>query len=88
MKGNRNATEYSDILDVSLISTFCQQFGEGPFLFQHDNANISLQKWFVDISVEELDLPAHSPDLNPIEHLLGSIGTLTASQAYSPTISA
>jgi hypothetical protein len=26
----------------------------------------SIEKWFVDIGVEELDCPAQSPDLNPI----------------------
>ena len=39
-----------------------QQFGEGPFLFQHDNAPVhkakSIQKWFVEIGVEELDWPS------------------------------
>ena len=29
----------------------------------------SIQKWFVEIGVEELDRPAQRPDLNPIEHL-------------------
>ena len=42
-------------------------------LFQHDNAFVqkarSIQKWFVEISVEELDWPAQSPDLISIEHL-------------------
>jgi hypothetical protein len=31
----------------------------------------SIQKWLVEIGMEELDLPAQSPDLNPIEHLFG-----------------
>jgi hypothetical protein len=56
-----------------VLPTWWEQFGQGPFLFQQDNAPMqkakSIQKWLVEISVEELDWPTQSPDLIPIEHL-------------------
>ena len=90
MKGNLNATAYNYVLDYFVLPTLWQQFGEGPFLFQHDNAPVhkarSIQKWLVEIGVEELYWPAQSPNLNPIETPLGGIGTPTSSQAKSPNI--
>ena len=55
-----------------MLPTLWQQLEEGPFLFQHDNDLMhearSIQKWFVEIGVEELDWPTQSPNLNP-KHL-------------------
>ena len=66
------APAYNDILDNSVLLTLWQQYGEGPFLFQHDNASMhkarSIQKLFVEIGVEKLHWPAQNPDRNPIEH--------------------
>ena len=65
---------------------------EGPFLFQHDNAPVhkarSIQKWFVEIGVEELDWSAQSPDLNPIEHRRDELERQLRARPLSPNISA
>ena len=73
-----------------MLPTLWQQFGEGPFLFQHDNAPVhkarSIQKWFVEIGVEELDWPAQrSHDLNLIEHLWDELECRLRARPNLPT---
>jgi hypothetical protein len=60
-----------------------QLFGEGPFLFQHDNSIMhksrSIRKWFVEIGVEELDWPATSAQELHLElHEMGFHGQAAA----------
>ena len=72
-----------------MLPTLWQQFGEGPFLFQHDNAPMhkarSIQKWFFEIGVEELDCPAQISDLNPIEHLWDEMECRLQARPNHPT---
>jgi len=73
VRGTLNASAYQEILDNLMHLTWWKQFGDGPFLFQHDCASVhkarSIKTWMSQFGVEELDRPAQSPDLNPIEHL-------------------
>lgn len=56
-----------------MLPTLWQQFGEGPFQFQHDNASCHkagvVAELFPDNNIDELEWSAQSPDLNPNEHL-------------------
>ena len=44
-----------------------------------------IQKWFVGISVEELDWPAQSPDLKSIDHLCHELERQLRARPNRPT---
>ncbi|KAG2456615.1 TCB1 transposase, partial [Polypterus senegalus] len=72
IKGKMTAAMYRDILDENLLQSALDLRLGRRFIFQQDNdpkhtAKIS-KEWFQDNSLNVLEWPSHSPDLNLFEH--------------------
>jgi hypothetical protein len=78
-----------DILTCCVLSTVEDQFIDDSCLYQHDSALChkarSVREWFVDSKVPEMDWPAQSPDLSPIEHLWDELECRLCSRPQRPT---
>ena len=70
IEGKMKGAKYREILDENLLqSTQDLRLGQG-FTFQQDNdpkhTAKTIQKWLQDKSLNVLEWPSQSPDLNPI----------------------
>ncbi len=78
LKSTESAAICQEILGHFMLSSADKLYGDADFISQQDLAPAHTAKgtknWFNDHGVTVLDWPANSPDLNPIERLLGHRG--------------
>ena len=89
VKGTLKASAYQHILDNFMLPPLWEQFGDGSFLIQHDCTPVhkarSIKTRMSEFGVEELDWPAHSPDLNLVEHLWKKLEWRLQARTSHPT---
>ncbi|GFT58651.1 transposable element Tcb1 transposase [Trichonephila clavipes] len=73
VSGTVKAMDYIEILQNKLLPTARDLLGNQSWIFQDDNAPCHrakvVQKWLEDHTVNRMNWPGQSPDLNPIEFM-------------------
>ncbi|GFT21212.1 transposable element Tcb1 transposase [Trichonephila clavipes] len=78
VSGTVKAMDYIKILQNKLLPTAKDLFGNQSWIFQDDKAPCHhakvVQKWWEDHTVNRMNWPGQSPNLNPTENLWLKIG--------------
>ncbi len=73
LRSKVNTAVYLEVLEHFMLPAADQLYGDADFIFQQDLAPAHSAKatstWFKDHGIPDLNWPANSPDLNPIENL-------------------
>ena len=82
-----NATRYAAVLETKLLASARSLFSDEYWIFQDDNAPCHraklVKRWIQSHRVAQMNLPAQSPDLNPIENLWHRINLIIAKNKLS-----